>query len=173
MPIVRRRRGFERAGSCAPNKLGFSSARAREVKLALAWRRVAGGVLADRTPGLRVKRGVLEVEAPDRRWNETLIALLPRLAGKLAADHPELGVRKCRVITHEATEDRAGGRRTPPPTLELVTPNTCTPTGAPEVTGESDGRTPRRPADADPVERLRVLGERYLARGEMRRDQKP
>ena len=173
MPIDRRRRGFERAGSCAPEKLGFSSARAREVKLALAWRRVAGGVLADRTPGLRVKRGVLEVEAPDRRWNETLIALLPRLAGKLAADHPELGVRKCRVITYEAPEERTGRRRTPPPTLELVPPDACTPTGAPEATREPDSRSARRPVDADQGERLRVVGERYLARGEMRRDQKP
>lgn len=153
----RRRRGFEQAAACALERLGLSSARKRELRLAVAWRQVAGEVLAAKAPA-RLRRGVLEVEAPDARWAETLGELLPRLAGMLAANQPGLGVRKCRVIG-------AGQRRAvailPAEQREIAAVAPVPPPArqtARQAAGQAD-------SNADSLERLRQLGERYLQRG--------
>jgi hypothetical protein len=94
----RRRRGFERAARIdVAQQLGLPAARARELMLHAAWRDVAGDALARRAPALRVVRGVLEIGIADERWLGTMKSLVPRLAGRLAAHHPELGVRRFRL----------------------------------------------------------------------------
>lgn len=163
----RRRRGFERAGQFSPERLSFSATRLRDLQLALAWARVAGATLATRAPLRGFRRGVLEVEVPDARWADTLRDLLPGLAGRIAATHPELGIRRCRVIL-------AG--QAPSPSAEAV-PVVVAAAGRPAAardvrTQESPART--APSAGSPLERLRALGERYLQRGsELQRDQKP
>jgi hypothetical protein len=49
---------------------------------------------------VRVRRGVLEIEAEDLRWAETMQEMMPRRARRLAESHPELGIRKWRLL-HE------------------------------------------------------------------------
>lgn len=94
----RRNRGFERAGSFAPEELGLPARRSRELKLALAWAGVAGEAIARRAPAVRVRRGVLEVEAEDPGWAETIQEMMPELACRLAESHPELGIRNWRLL---------------------------------------------------------------------------
>ncbi len=94
----RRNRGFERAGSFEPEELGLPDRRNRELRLALAWAAVAGEEISRCAPAVRIRRGVLEVEAEDSRWAEIMWQTMPRLAGRLAKSHPELGVRKWRLL---------------------------------------------------------------------------
>jgi hypothetical protein len=168
----RRRRGFERAGSFRPERCGLPSAATRRLRLALAWRRVAGAVLARQAPALGVRRGVLEVAARDARWAETLNELLPELAARIAEAHPELRVRRCRVVTEEADGPRLGAvlplgavgpDRTPPPRAARSRVDARPPAGIPAA-----GSTPEL------RERLGEL-ERRLSRqgGKRRAPQKP
>lgn len=110
MPMGRRVRGFERAGSLPPGQLGLPAGRARELVLQRAWRRVAGEAIARRAIALHIRRGVLEIAVADAHWAATLTELIPRLAGRLAASFPELGVRKFRLR-------REGDDRRPPATV--------------------------------------------------------
>jgi len=106
----RRSSGFEPAGRIGPDQLGLPKRRARELLLAVAWRRVAGERLAARAEPRRVYRGVLEVEALDADTAESLRMLLPELAGRIAAGFPALGVRKCRLIESGPDEPRSRPR---------------------------------------------------------------
>jgi predicted nucleic acid-binding Zn ribbon protein len=97
MVQLRRRNGFERAGTLSVRELGLPVQRARELVSCAAWRRVAGEAIASRT-SVRIRRGVLEIRVSDEHWAATLTDLIPRIAGRLAADYPDLGVRKFRLI---------------------------------------------------------------------------
>ncbi|MBZ5639414.1 MAG: DciA family protein [Acidobacteriia bacterium] len=97
MGTRRRDRGFETLGAPGARGLSLPPHRARELVLADAWRRAAGRVLADRARAVRVERGTLEVEVPERRWAEALAAQLLELASRTAALAPELAIRKLRV----------------------------------------------------------------------------
>lgn len=110
------RKGFQPAGTVSPEELGLPRKRARELLLAVAWRRVAGEALAARAEARRVFRGVLEVEPLEPDVRETLRTLLPELAGRIAAGYPALGVRRCRLIG--TGEDAA-----PAPALDLAQEN--------------------------------------------------
>jgi len=87
-----------RAGTIEPDQLGLPGKHGQELLLAVGWRRVAGAALARNARAVRVFRGVLEIEATDRRWRETVRPLLPVLAGRLAATAPALKIRKCRLL---------------------------------------------------------------------------
>lgn len=102
MEIRRRKRGFVRAGAIEPDQLGLPGKQGKDLLLAVGWRRIAGEALARQAPAVRVYRGVLEVDATDRRWRETMRRLLPVLAGRLAATVPSLKIRKCRLLGDEA-----------------------------------------------------------------------
>ncbi len=93
----RRRRGFEHVGRLSASQLGLPPRLARELLLATAWRRVAGETIARRAAAVRVRRGVLEIRVPDEHWATMISELIPRLAGRMAAAYPELGVRKFRM----------------------------------------------------------------------------
>jgi hypothetical protein len=95
--VVDRRKpsDFRAIGAVAVERLGFSAKRAAELRIAQSWRRIAGG-LAERFPP-RVRRSVLEVEAPDPAWERTLDALLPELVARLAREEPALGLRAFRI----------------------------------------------------------------------------
>lgn len=97
MRSSRRQRGFERAGRIGADRLGLPRRRARALLLATAWAEVAGDRLARRASAIAIVRGVLEIGVEDERWLETLRSLVPRLAGRLSARYPELGVRKFRL----------------------------------------------------------------------------
>jgi len=100
----RRGRGFERAGACGPGRLGL----AKELRVAAAWSSAAGAVIARRAEAVRLRAGVLEVEIADPAWGETLAALLPRLAARVAARDPDLGIARCRLIVREGQRTRRG-----------------------------------------------------------------
>ncbi|HKQ61785.1 MAG TPA: hypothetical protein VJS92_10860, partial [Candidatus Polarisedimenticolaceae bacterium] len=84
-----------------------------------------------------------EIRAPDACWERALRGLLPRLAGRLAARAPELGVRRFKICAAGQTGVAA----------EPV----------PEATGgaEEESREGPVPPDAPPT--LAELAERYLA----------
>lgn len=107
MSYQRRSNGFEPAGRIRPDELGLSRKRARALLLAVAWRRVAGEALSARAEARRLSRGVLEVETGDPGLAATLRSTLPDLAGRMAADFPALGLRKCRVIETGRAEARS------------------------------------------------------------------
>jgi hypothetical protein len=110
----RRNRGFQKAGSMLPQELGLPPKRSRELQLAVAWARVAGEAVSRCAPALRIHRGVLEVEAEDRRWLDTMREMMPRLAGRLAACYPELGIRKWRLLQEGRQEVAVPAERIPP-----------------------------------------------------------
>jgi len=93
----RRRRGFEHVGRLPAGQLGLPPRLAKELLLATAWRQVAGETIARRAAAVRVKRGVLEIRVPDEHWAAMISELIPRIAGRMAAAYPELGVRKFRM----------------------------------------------------------------------------
>ena len=92
----RRRRGFERAGRLPASQLGLPARLGQELLLSAAWRHVAGETIARRA-AVRVSRGVLEIRVPDEHWATMISELIPRIAGRMAAAYPELGVRKFRM----------------------------------------------------------------------------
>jgi len=164
MVVRRRRRGFEPAGSCSPNQLGLPAKRSRELRLALAWREVAGEPLARRAQAVRVSRGTLEVQVDERRWEVTVRALLPRLAARLARSCPALGVKRCRLLVQDGEavsrgealaleqDEHSEDREPPGPRMAEV--------------AKAEQEDPS--AAEDLGERLARLGERYLARSEQR-----
>jgi hypothetical protein len=102
----RRHRGFERAGAFKPAELGLPSKRSKELTLGLAWTRVAGEAISRSAPAAGIRRGTFEVEVAEGRWAETMIEMMPRLASRLASEHPELGIRKWRLL-QEGTGEAA------------------------------------------------------------------
>ncbi len=92
----RRRRGFERVGRLPASQLGLPPRLARELLLAAAWLHVAGETIAGRA-AVQVRRGVLEIRVQDERWAAMISELIPRIAGRMAAAYPQLGVRKFRM----------------------------------------------------------------------------
>jgi predicted nucleic acid-binding Zn ribbon protein len=95
---VSRTRGFRRLGEVGPEQLDLPAGRASQLRLAAAWRRVAGDLVARRTTALAVRRGVLELQVADESWAGTLEALVPSLAERLSAECPGLGIRKVRWV---------------------------------------------------------------------------
>ena len=170
VPPRRKPTGFLRAGQINPSQLDLPPGRARALLLEHAWRQAAGEVVARQAPAIRITRGILEVRVPDERWAETLTALLPRLAGRLAAAHPELGVRKFRLV-------REDGPASPSRALPAIEPDDIPRTRSPPVEPSSPPSSdPASPPPSDTEERLRQLMESYVASGERmrgRRIQKP
>ncbi len=155
----RGRSGFEPVGRVKVDRLGLPGSRSRQLELALAWREVAGDEVAARARAIRVLRGVLEIEVADLRWADTLAPMIPRLAGRLTARHPGLGVKKFRIM-------RGGGRKAP---AELVEPVEAAddPVASPS---RSRIETAEPSPEMDVGERLEALMRNYLDRGG---DQKP
>ena len=128
-----------------------------------AWEEVAGATVARRVPALRISRGILEIEVPDQQWADAVRALLPRLAGRLAARYPGLSVRRFR----------------------LVRPGSKTPEAAENLPAAVEQETSRKlerarveavavpDADFDPEERLATAMEHYLEAGDRKQTQKP
>jgi hypothetical protein len=104
----RRGRGFERAGAGGVQDLGLPPARTDELRLAVAWNAAAGAEIARRVSGVRLRAGVLEVEVGDPRWAEAIEALLPRLAGGVAARDAALRIRGARVVERVGARLRRG-----------------------------------------------------------------
>lgn len=103
----RRRRGFEAAGVAGTNAIGLPVRRGRELSLAVAWRRVAGAPLAERTIEIHVRRGRLVIEVvDDAGWATGLSELLPQLAARFAAERPDLAISSCVLLRHGAGEVR-------------------------------------------------------------------
>lgn len=162
MVASKRTRGFARLADVGPEELGLPAPHARRLRLAHAWAEVAGEPLASHVAAVSVRRGVLEVEAEDERWAEALADLLARLAGRLAALYPALGVRKLRI--------RHGQVRRPAVAV------TADPSPGPDrrpTVRERGGprREPQtvRDQDEDLESRLRELAARYLERAAARR----
>ena len=93
----RRAKGFEPMGKLDPRQMGLPVGKARQLRLEQAWRKIAGEALSRRARAISLRRGVLEIEAEDRAWLAAVEPLLPRLAGRLVARHPDLGVTKYRL----------------------------------------------------------------------------
>jgi hypothetical protein len=150
----RHRRGFERAGALPRGELGLPAGRTRELQLALAWREIAGEAVARRAPALRVRRGVLEVEVREEAWRRTMLDVLPALAGRLAARHPDLRITRYRMISGQA-----GGAEPAQPVPSLPDRREPEPANSAGAAPPGDGGV-RAPA-LD----IREVMARYLARG--------
>ena len=164
MATRRRRRGFEPTGSCSPDQLGLPARKSRELRLAVAWREVAGEALARRAEAVRVHRGTLEVQVDERRWEVTVRGLLPRLAARLARGYPGLGVKRCRLLVADG-ESVSRGEAVALEEGEIRPAREPNAPATPEPP-RNDG-TEAQPEE-DLGERLARLGERYLARAEGR-----
>jgi len=145
-PAHRRRHGFEALAALTPEKLGLSRARSVQMLLESTWDEVAGETLARRARPRSLKRGVLEIEVADDRWIEPLLSLIPRIAGRLNARRPELGIRKLKIRTGGQLLDRL------PAPVESVESVESAQAKAPSAEVESEGLT---------IEQVR---DRYLAR---------
>ena len=107
---------------------------------------VSRSALSRRVRPLGIKRGVLELEVVDERWVEPLLELIPRLAGRLAARHPQLGVRRLKI----RCADRDFARE---PVLEA------------ETASASESETGRADSRAEPsVSSIEAIRDRYLER---------
>lgn len=158
VPPRRRSRGFEPVGRLPLDGLGLPKSRAREMVLAQAWEEVAGRAIAARARPLRVVRGLLEIEVEDGPWAESLGPLVPGLAGRLSARHPELGVRKFRLL-------RTGSVARESP-RDLEAPEDAD-HGPREDSAERQAAETPAPA-AKLGERLPELASRYMARRKRR-----
>ena len=137
-------------------ELGLSRRRAQELALHTAWLEVAGDALARRAKPIRIARGVLELVVEDERWLESLRGLVPRLAGRLSARHPKLGVNRFRLRLGEAQAEAPVAIL---PVDEEPSPSTE------RLPEESE-----RPVEGEgsQVERLERLSARYLQRSSPR-----
>jgi predicted nucleic acid-binding Zn ribbon protein len=151
-------RGFEALGAGGSEGLPLPRQRARELALADVWRKEAGPVLAGRARALRVERGVLEIEVPERRWADALRTQIPALAARAAAALPEQHIRKFRMRLADGTE---------------LLPAEPLHAGAAPSAPRRRAKPARKAASAPPAdetsagalpERLRDLAARYLAR---------
>ena len=149
---------FERVGSIPRSEMGLPASRARELQLAQAWREIAGEAVARRAPALRVRRGVLEVEVREELWRRTLRDVLPGLAGRLAARHPDLRIVRYRMISGVADTPEPAH----PVALDPEIPERPRVKAAAAVLPKEE-RQPGPGAD------IREVMERYLARGGRRR----
>ena len=98
MSSPRRSIGFEPLGAAGVAALGLPQARARDLALETAWRRVAGPSVAHRATVVSLRRGVLEIAVAGAAWRQALERLLPELGARLSREHPALGVRKFRLV---------------------------------------------------------------------------
>lgn len=98
MTSQRRAIGFEPLGSAGVAALGLPSARARDLAIETAWRRVAGPSVARRATVVALRRGVLEIAVAGAAWRQAIERLLPELGARLAREHPALGVRRFRLV---------------------------------------------------------------------------
>ncbi len=155
------RKGKEltRLGELGPGSLELPERLERELLLHQAWMDVAGEALASWVTAVEVRRGILEVSAPDERWVEVLVEVLPRLVGRLAAWYPALGVRRFRVRCGKVEG-----------LLVSVTPKDPPEPAPPRddaMTRCADGSW-ETTAAADLERRLAAIAERYVARGQER-----
>jgi Dna[CI] antecedent, DciA len=94
----RRARGLEPLSVLGARGLGLSHARARELELEAAWRRVAGESLARRARVVALRRGVLELAVDGKAWRKAVEQLLPELGARLAREHASLGITRFRLL---------------------------------------------------------------------------
>jgi hypothetical protein len=97
-----------------------------------------------------VRRGTLEIEVLDSRWEGIAESVAPGLAARVAAAEPGLGIRGFRIVRSrgdhgDASPVRPLGRRTTP---------VAGTTAAPESSGEANASAPD----------VREIARRYLAR---------
>ena len=164
----RHNRGFERVGELRPEELGLPRKKSRELAVAAAWRQAAGEAIADRVAAVRITRGTLEIrlDPAHASWAHTILELLPLVAGRLAHEHPGLGVRKARLLAEPP------GSRFPDIVVSATTSSEVPRTGAgapsrrrhpdePATTATPSGQPV---ADTEPAERLRRLARLYLER---------
>ena len=163
MKRCRREAGFERLGALGPRELGLPAQRANALLVSYAWLRVAGSALAAKAPALKLHRGTLEIEVADPRWAAVLTRLLPRLAGRLAASFPQLGVRKFRL--------RVAGESVARPAEPVVTECVgCEATEPGRKDARPAGELSSAPGPAVLLsDRLLDVARRYLDRGGLRR----
>ena len=140
--------GFRRLGTVKPTDLDLPASRARALLLQETWARLAGGAVAQRTAGVVVRRGVLEVRCLDRSWKGALVALLPRLARSLATECPELALVSWRLTVHGEP-----GRAESAPVLSLVDAKPVVPAPDP----------PRPRAEESALSSIEEIRDRYLA----------
>lgn len=139
--------GFRRLGTVKPTDLDLPASRARALLLQETWARLAGAAVAQRTAGVVVRRGVLEVRCLDRSWKGALVALLPRLARSLATECPELA-----LVSWRLTVQGEPGHVESAPILSLVDARPIVPAPDP----------PRVLAEESPTLRIEEIRDRYL-----------
>ncbi len=93
----RRGGGFERIGRIGLEATGLPRRQARQLLLEHAWGRVAGEAIARRARAIRIERGVLDIDVVEPQWAKELVRFVPRIAGRLVREFPELGVKKFRL----------------------------------------------------------------------------
>ena len=132
----------------------LSRRRRGQARLAAAWSRAAGAPLARRLRAVAVRRGVLEIEVLDARWEGIAETVAPDLAAQVAAAEPALGIRAFRIVRARGDQRRASPVR---PLDDRATPLAEARTDP----GSSGGRNSTAPD-------VREVARRYLARGRER-----
>ena len=157
----RRKAGFERLGQTSVR--GEQLPRRLEIELQLVdrWRRVAGEAVARRARVLGIKRGTLEVflepgQGAEGSWEAVLDEYVPQLAARLAEQHPDLGIRRVRLL-------REGERETPP-SRKLPDPLPAE-LSALSASSVDPPQAPVRKAPLPVSQRLEALADAYLSRG--------
>jgi hypothetical protein len=150
----RRRRGFEPLGEGGASGLGVPPRQARTLTLVHGWSEVAGPALARRATVERLHRGVLTLAVADRRWLGVIEAEAPRLAGRLAALHPQLGIAKVRV----------GAGAPARPVTEATDPTGSLSPAVPAPRAEAPPRERPAPAGERDADRLVRIARRYVER---------
>jgi predicted nucleic acid-binding Zn ribbon protein len=97
----RRVAGFEPLGVIDARSLGLSAARANDLEIQAAWRRVAGPAIARRATAVGLRRGVLTLSIAGPAWRRVLENLLPELGARFSRHYPSLGVTRFRLTDAE------------------------------------------------------------------------
>jgi hypothetical protein len=160
--IRRRRRGFEPLGTSGARGFSLPPARERDLLLADAWQRAAGTALAARARAVRVDRGVLEIEVPERRWADALREQLRELASRAAALAPDLRIRRLRVKFPDGSE------AIPVAPLDEAPATAKAPAGLPKKTPLGATGAGAKQGELTP-DALLGLRDRYLATSDRKR----
>jgi hypothetical protein len=123
---------------------------------------VAGTTLAARARAVRVERGVLEIEVPERRWADALREQLRELASRASALVPELHIRKLRVHLPDRSE------AIPVAPLDEAPASATDPELLPGKTHAEGRGVEARQGELTP-DALAGLRDRYLATSERKR----
>lgn len=164
VPMERRRRGFERAGSTGPALGTLSASRRHELRCHAAWLAVSGQAIARQTRLIEMRRGRLRVGVRETRWVATLVDCMPLLAARLSARDRRLRIRTWQLESEDGALIAEGDPAAPAALESLEAAHSSVAGRRPRAAGRNGEPQPADEGSDLSRERLERVMDRYLDR---------